>query len=116
MSGDVSANVSGGAEIQLWSALVAQLAAVSGKAALVSHSWQPWASITFRGTRHEVVLRFEGFEQVEAGERLIAALPDHEFTIPGHLVADALVTAVEHRFGIVETLEVTAVILMLEED
>ncbi|MCE2843487.1 MAG: hypothetical protein ACK44O_12700 [Novosphingobium sp.] len=36
-----------------------------------------------------------GAAAVEAGEALIAALPDHEFAIPGQLVADASVVSVE---------------------
>jgi hypothetical protein len=82
---------------------------------LLSHEERPWASITFSGTRHELVLRFEGIEEVEAGERLIERLAEHEFAIPDQLVADATVTRVEHHFGTVETLTVTAVLLLLEE-
>lgn len=86
-----------------------------GRGEVVSHAESAWASITFSGTRHELVLRFEGIEAVEAGEGLIERLPDHEFTLPGHLVADATVVVVNHRFGVVETLTVTAVLLLLEE-
>ena len=32
-----------------------------------------------------------------AGEMLIAALPEHEFTLPGQLVADAAVARVDHE-------------------
>ena len=57
----------------------------------------PWASITFAGTRHTVSMCFSGIAAVEGGEALIALLPDHEFAIPGQLVADATVIAVDHR-------------------
>lgn len=93
----------------------ALLAICGGVGTVLSHEERAWASITFAGTRHELVLRFEGIEQVEAGEGLIERLPEHEFSIPGQLVADACVTRVEHIFGPTETLTVTAVLLLLEE-
>lgn len=93
----------------------AVLAIAGGVGAVLSHEEKAWASITFAGTRHELVLQFAGIEQVEAGERLIEQLGDHEFTIPGQLVADAVVTVVDHQFGPTETLTVTAVLLLLEE-
>lgn len=93
----------------------AVLAICGGVGAVLSHEERAWASITFAGTRHELVLRFEGIEQVEAGEQLIEQLAEHEFRILGQLVADAIVTKVDHRFGAVEVLTVTAVLLLLEE-
>ncbi|NJO43520.1 MAG: hypothetical protein HC865_23790 [Cyanobacteria bacterium RU_5_0] len=86
-----------------------------GAGTLITHEEKPWASITFAGTRHEVVLEFCGADAVVGGEELIERLPDHEFTIPGQLVADATITQVDHRFGAMERLEVTAVLLLLEE-
>ena len=41
------------------------------------HRETAWASITFAGTRHRLSLRFAGAAAVAAGERLIAALPEH---------------------------------------
>lgn len=93
----------------------AVLAICGGMGAVLTHEERAWASITFAGTRHELMLRFEGIEQVEAGELLIERLPDHEFRIPGQLVADACVIVVDHQFGRVETLTVTAVLLLLED-
>ncbi len=86
-----------------------------GAGTLLSHDEKAWASITFSGTRHEVVIEFCGAEAVAHGEELIERLPDHEFTIPGQLVADATITSVDHRFGAMERLEVTAVLLLLED-
>jgi hypothetical protein len=86
-----------------------------GSGTVLSHSEKAWASITFAGTRHEVVLEFCGAEAVAAGEELIERLPDHEFSLPGQLVADATIAKVDHRFGAMERLEVTAVLLLLEE-
>ena len=95
------------------SAAVKALAADQG--ALLSHRETAWASITFAGTRHQLVFEFCGAAAVAAGEELIERLPDYEFAIPGQLVADATITAVDHRFGAMERLEVTAVLLLLEE-
>ena len=86
-----------------------------GQGTALSHSETAWASITFAGTRHEVVLEFCGPEAVAAGEELIERLPDHEFAIPRQLVADASVSTVDHGFGAMERLEVTAVLLLLED-
>jgi hypothetical protein len=93
----------------------ALLAITSGHGTVISHEEKCWASITFSGTRHEVVLEFCGPEAVVAGEELIERLPDHEFALPGQLVADATIAKVDHRFGAMERLEVTAVLLLLEE-
>lgn len=79
------------------------------------HRETAWASITFAGTRHRLSLRFAGPEAVAAGERLIAALPEHEFAIPGQLVADATVNEVEHRLLPQPLLLVTCELLLLEE-
>lgn len=86
-----------------------------GEAELLTHEETAWASITFSGTRHEVVLDFQGARAAEAGEEFIANLPEHEFTIPSQLVAEATVTEVDHRFGADERMIVTAVLLLLEE-
>ena len=69
----------------------------AGRPRIGSHRETAWASITFAGTRHRLELAFEGIEAVAAGETFIAELPEHEFAIPGHLVADAAVTEVDHR-------------------
>lgn len=87
----------------------------AGRGTVLSHEEKAWASITFSGSRHELVMQFTGIDEVVAGEDLIDRLPDHEFAIPGHLVADAAVTAVDHLFGPQERLTVTCVLLLLEE-
>lgn len=94
----------------------ALLALAEGRAVTLAHEERAWASITFAGTRHELILDFDGAEAVAAGERFIEALPDHEFAIPGQLVAEATVRAVDHSFaGTAERMVVTAVLLLLEE-
>lgn len=82
---------------------------------VVTHSERAWASITFAGARHRIALLFAGAEAVEAGERFIAALPDHEFAIRGQLVADAAVIEVEHRLLPAPRLVVQCELLLLEE-
>lgn len=82
---------------------------------ILSHRETPWASITFSGTRHELVFEFTGIAAGKAGERFIAALPDHEFAIPGQLVADAVVNSVNHTMLPVPRLVVTMTLLLLED-
>lgn len=50
-----------------------------------------------------------------AGERFIAALPDHEFSIPGQLVADATVTEVNQSTLPDPRMVVTCALLLLED-
>lgn len=82
---------------------------------VLSHREKAWASITFAGARHTVALLFAGKDAVEAGERFIAALPDHEFAIPGQIVADAAVTEADHRLLPAPRLVVSCELLLLEE-
>ena len=98
--------------MQLLSAL---LDLAQGEAELIRHAERAWASVTFSGTRHSVVLAFTGAEAVAQGEQLIDALPDHEFTIPGQLVADAAVVRVEQIMLPLPRLEVEVEVLMLDE-
>ncbi len=84
-------------------------------AQVIEHREKAWASITFAGTRHTVALLFAGEDAVEAGERFVAALPEHEFAIRGQLVADAGITDCEHRLLPSPRLAVTCDLLLLEE-
>lgn len=83
-------------------------------ARLLGHQEKSWASITFAGTRHRLELLFEGAEAVAAGELFIAYLPEHEFDLPGRLVADATVTDVDHRLD-PPLMRVTCELLVLDE-
>lgn len=85
------------------------------RAQVITHSEKAWASITFAGARHSLALLFAGAEGVEAGERFIAALPEHEFAIPGQLVADATITEAEHRLLPTARLVVQCELLLLED-
>ena len=83
---------------------------------VLRHEERAWASITFAGSRHTLTLRFAGDAAVAAGERFIAALPDHEFAIPRRLVADAAIVAVRHALLPGPSLEIECEVLMLDED
>lgn len=86
-----------------------------GQAELLRHSERNWASATFAGTRHTVALAFTGPAAIDAGEALIAALPDHEFAIPGQLVADANVISIDQA-SLPEPRIVVELELLLLED
>lgn len=86
-----------------------------GQAEIASHSEKSWASITFAGTRHRLELVFAGEQAVAAGEMFIVFLPEHEFMLPGQLVADAAVTAVDHRLAPEPRLLVSIELLVLDE-
>jgi hypothetical protein len=87
----------------------------AGAGTLLCHRERPWASITFSGTRHTAAYAFVGLEAVAAGERFVSDLPEHEFTIPGQLVADATVKGVEHTLLPEPRLTVEVELLLLEE-
>lgn len=93
----------------------ALLMLAEGKAQLLTHEERAWASITFTGSRHEITLDFDGLDAVESGERLIGELPDHEFAIPGQLVADATVNSVNHMTVPDPRMIVTLTLLLLED-
>ncbi len=86
-----------------------------GQAELISHTERAWASATFAGARHRVTLRFAGAAAVEAGERFIDKLPEHEFTVPRQLVADATVTAATHTALPRPCLDLEAELLLLDD-
>ena len=87
-----------------------------GHALITAHSEKSWASITFAGTRHRLDLSFDGQEAIDAGERFIAWLPEHEFAIPKQLVADAAVMAVDHRLVPNPRMDVRVELLLLDEE
>lgn len=87
-----------------------------GHATVTDHGERNWASITFAGTRHQVTLVFTGAEAIEVGEKFIAFLPEHDFAIPGQLVADATVSAVDHQMLPEERMVVQVEVLMLDDN
>ena len=93
----------------------ALLELAAGEASILSHSEKSWASITFAGTRHRFELAFNGEAAVQAGELFIVFLPEHEFMLPGQLVADAAVTAVDHRLAPEPKMLVSVELLVLDD-
>jgi len=88
---------------------------VGERGRIIIHREVPWASITFAGTRHNLTLSFTGAEAVAAGENLLAILPDHEFAIPGQIVADAQVLRVDHAMLPEPAMRVEIELLLLED-
>lgn len=86
-----------------------------GQAEWLRHEEKGWASITFTGARHTIVLGFNGADALDAAESFITQLPEHEFTIPGQLVADATISAVNHTMLPEPHMIVTAELLLLED-
>lgn len=96
--------------------LRAAIAVMTGGAAqIVSHQQASWASITFSGTRHTLELLFEGEAAVEAAEGFVEQLPEHEFTLPGHIVADANVRSVVHTLVPGPRMSVGIELLLLDD-
>lgn len=99
-----------------WLRLLAEVIALAGPhAELLRHADRPWQSATFTGARHTVVLAFAGSDAIDHGEAFVAALPEHEFTIAGQIVADATVVGVDHAMSPALRMTVTAELLLLED-
>ncbi|MFS0738371.1 hypothetical protein ABC347_15100 [Sphingomonas sp. 1P06PA] len=56
-----------------------------GTAILTSEA-EPWASATFSGARHLVLVECV---DLHAAVDIVSALPEHEFSVPGHIMIDA---------------------------
>lgn len=96
--------------------LRAAICALAGPGARVlAHDQQSWASITFSGERHAIELRFEGAAAIARAEAFLDALPDHEFAIPGQIVADAGVVSVVHALAPSPHMIVRIELLLLED-
>jgi hypothetical protein len=69
----------------------------SGPGVIVArHDSTPWASVTFAGARHRLTIEAPltpGFD------RWLAALPEAEFALRGHLVADLTIGSIERCGG-----------------
>lgn len=80
-----------------WAQVTSAILTLAGDGAkLMSHAERPWWSATFQGTRHSLHLGFDGEEAVLIGEAFIAELPEHDFELAGHKVAEAKIVWV-HR-------------------
>lgn len=62
------------------------------EAAVIDHRSRPWASATFTGTRHAVTLLAKRSPTLGGW---VAALPDAELPLRGHLVASLAVDGIE---------------------
>ncbi len=85
------------------------------QAKVLTHEEKAWASITFAGTRHSLTMEFDGEGAVACGENFIEALPEHEFVIPGQLVAEAEVNEIKHSLNPHPSMILTVILLLLEE-
>ena len=84
-------------------------------ASIADHTSSVWSSLSFTGNTHLVTVVFDGDENILLGEDFIQALPEHEFSIPGQLVADAHVTDVITQPN-PPSLTVVCKVLLLAED
>ncbi|MBB3983361.1 hypothetical protein GGR44_003049 [Sphingobium fontiphilum] len=72
--------------------LLRQLAARAGDACLFDHvASRPWCSAMFQGRRHAITLRLEGADTGARADALTTGLPDMEWSLSGHFVADMVV-------------------------
>jgi hypothetical protein len=58
-----------------------------------------WASVTFRGARHQIAFRLEGEGAEDAAGRFLSRLDARDFRLRGHLLADVSLVAQERRPG-----------------
>lgn len=54
-----------------------------------------WASATFVGARHGVTLAIRGDDAVVHADVMLTALPEADFSIAGHIVADVSIDRVD---------------------
>lgn len=98
-----------------WLRLVSEVLNLAGpETQFIQHHERPWSSATFAGSRHTITLAFDEVSAIMDGETFIEALPDHEFTIAGQLVADAVIRAVTHEALPAPRMVVEAEFLVLE--
>lgn len=88
-------------------ALLAESVRLGCGATLVESTLERWSSATFTGARHRLTLRAPRSDVLDAW---IVGLPDADFALRGHLVADLSVTCVHRHDGQVSaTLEALTV-------
>ncbi|WP_313535531.1 hypothetical protein [Sphingomonas sp.] len=64
---------------------------------IVEANWVPWASVTFSGARHRMLLELDGSIVAQAW---LVALPELELPLRGHLVADLQAGSVKSADGV----------------
>lgn len=90
-------------------ALLASAGAARCPVTVAEADWTRWASVTFTGARHHLTLAAEASPSLDAW---LQALPEAEFALRGHLVADLVVTQVR---GFGDAATVMLEILTVEE-
>jgi hypothetical protein len=99
-----------------WLTMLQQVLQLAGpEAQFAHHAERAWSSTTYCGAYHTFRLSFAGAQAVETGEHFIAALPDHEFALPGRLVAKATIVSAEHSLVDGPLLALEAELLVLDE-
>ncbi|WP_246543741.1 hypothetical protein [Novosphingobium profundi] len=99
-----------------WLQIVTQVLQLAGpRAEFLRHGERPWASATFSGARHTIALSFTGEDALVDGEAFVEALPEHEFAIAGHLVADSTLRGIEHVNGPEPQMSLEIEMLLLED-
>ena len=74
------------------SRLIAQLLELAGaNSSVIATSTRSWASATFIGARHRVTMRFANAGHDERATLFGEKLPEADFSIAGHIVADICV-------------------------
>jgi hypothetical protein len=76
---------------------------------IADSDWTRWASATFTGARHLLALRGEASSALDAW---LAALPEADIALRGHLVADVVIGNVRHVSG---TVTISLEVLTVEE-
>lgn len=72
--------------------LLARLQAMAGPDATIAQaSMRPWCSATFVGAQHRMLLALAGPDSVQRAQTLADTLPEADFRLNGHIVADLVV-------------------------
>ncbi len=99
-----------------WLQLLSGVLGLAGPGAeLLRHSEKPWSSATFSGSRHVVALEFRGDAGLAAAEAFMEALPEHDFALSRHKIAEACIGAVEQTMQPQPCITVEAQFLLVED-
>lgn len=69
-------------------ALRLALGPFAGAVSVTPEPPEPWASGTYEGARCVMCITIEGTGAAEVADRFLADLGEHEWAVPGHVVAD----------------------------
>jgi hypothetical protein len=81
----------------LFRALLARCGGDRDRILLTDSRSTDWQSLTFVGERHRFCLRFTGADAEAVADSFCSGLADHEFAIPGQIVADIQVAGTPWR-------------------